>query len=106
MPIRRRNGVTLHAPAEPPALAGCPSEPGEERAEEAQTSSWVSQSGHGPVPSQTHPTGTRRVPAELPARLAVRAWQPIALITFLCFLPALSTESLFAIHLPRDFIGI
>lgn len=34
------------------------------------------------------------------------ASQPGSVITFLCFLPDLSTESLFAIHLPRDFIGI
>lgn len=38
--------------------------------------------------------------------LPTHAGEPVSVITFLCFLPNSSTESLFAIHLPWDFIGI
>lgn len=38
--------------------------------------------------------------------LPMRAGEPVSVITFPCFLPNSSTESLFAIHLPWDFIGI
>lgn len=79
----------------------------------AETSHTLSQLDRGPWASRLPGAGAggilrgpgRCLQSSLPAP-AVRACEPIALITSLCFLPDLSTESLFAIHLPRDFIGI